>query len=213
MNELTTTAAPAAIGPYAQGVRAGHTVYVSGQLGIDPGTGILATTDTDQLTQALRNAEAARAMGRAIGEGGHTLVFGGGKIGLMGIVADTVQAYGGRTFGVMPRFLVDREQAHAGLDELVIVDTMHERKARMIAEADVFVALPGGVGTLEEIIEVLSWRHLGLIEGPVFMHNVAGCYDGMRRLLDDLIAAGFFPAAEREMLQVCRTTEEIASRW
>lgn len=158
-------------------------------------------------------AEAARAMGRAIGEGGHTLVFGGGKIGLMGIVADTVQAYGGRTFGVMPRFLVDREQAHAGLDELVIVDTMHERKARMIAEADVFVALPGGVGTLEEIIEVLSWRHLGLIEGPVFMHNVAGCYDGMRRLLDDLIAAGFFPAAEREMLQVCRTTEEIASHW
>ena len=131
----------------------------------------------------------------------------------MGIVADTVKAHGGRTFGVMPQFLVDREQAHAGLDELVLVDTMHERKARMIAEADAFVALPGGVGTLEEIIEVLSWRHLGLIDGPVLMYNVAGCYDAMRRLLDDLIAAGFFPADERDLLQVCDTAEEIIQKW
>lgn len=158
-------------------------------------------------------AEAARAIGRAIAEGGHTLVFGGGRIGLMGIVADTVKAHGGRTFGVMPQFLVDREQAHAGLDELVLVDTMHERKARMIAEADAFVALPGGVGTLEEIIEVLSWRHLGLIDGPVLMYNVAGCYHAMRRLLDDLIAAGFFPADERDLLQVCDTAEEIIQKW
>lgn len=158
-------------------------------------------------------AEAAREIGRAIAAGGHTLVFGGGKIGLMGVVADTVKAHGGRTFGVMPHFLVAREQAHAGLDELVLVDTMHERKARMIAEADAFVALPGGVGTLEEIIEVLSWRHLGLVTGPVLMYNVAGCYDAMRRLIDDLIAAGFFPAEERDLLQVCDTAEEIAQKW
>ncbi len=158
-------------------------------------------------------AAAARAIGRAIGEGGHTLVFGGGRIGLMGIVADTVKASGGKTFGVMPHFLVAREQAHAGLDELVLVDTMHERKARMMAEADAFVALPGGVGTLEEIVEVLSWRHLGLVTGPVLMYNVDGCYDGMVRLMDDLIAAGFFPEAERGLLQICRTAEEIATSW
>ena len=115
---------------------------------------------------------AAETLGTIIGAKGYTLVFGGGKIGLMGVVANAVMAAGGKTHGVMPQFLVDKEQAHDGLDELEIVSTMHERKARMIAQSDHFVALPGGVGTFEEIFEVLSWRHLGLITGSIALLNV-----------------------------------------
>lgn len=156
---------------------------------------------------------AAETLGTSIGSKGYTLVFGGGKIGLMGVVADAVMAAGGKAHGVIPKFLVDKEQAHRGLDELEIVSTMHERKARMIAQSDHFVALPGGVGTFEEIFEVLSWRHLGLITGSIALLNVNGCYDGATRLFQDTLAAGFLPTEESDILHVCASVEEIMRLW
>ncbi len=158
-------------------------------------------------------AEAARELGKAIGERGYTLVFGGGKVGLMGVVADAVMENGGMTFGVMPRFLVEMEEAHWGLDKLIVVDTMHERKARMIEESDHFVALPGGVGTYEEIYEALSWRHLNLVKGSIAMYNVKGYYDSAAEMFRTTLAAGFLPADEDDILQVCDSLAEIIALW
>ena len=153
--------------------------------------------------------DAAVALGTRIGELGATLVFGGGKIGLMGVVADSVMAAG----GIMPRFLVDKEQAHRGLDRLEIVSTMHERKARMIELGDHFVALPGGVGTLEEIYEVLSWRHLALVDGSVSMYNVGGFYDGAAQLFERVLQSSFLPADEQSILTISDDLETIAAQW
>lgn len=158
-------------------------------------------------------AAAARELGHAIGERGYTLVYGGGRIGLMGVVADAVMASGGHTYGVMPQFLVDREQAHHGLDELVIVDTMQERKAKMLAAGEHFVALPGGVGTFEEIFEALSWRHLNFTRGSVAMYNVKGCYDAAAALFQMTLDNGFLPADEHDILKVTNRLEEITELW
>ncbi|MBS7456299.1 TIGR00730 family Rossman fold protein [Coralloluteibacterium stylophorae] len=142
-------------------------------------------------------ADRARAFGRALAGRGLELVYGGGRVGLMGTVADAVLADGGRAFGVIPRQLVEAEVAHSGLTELVVVETMHQRKTRMFERAQGFVALPGGFGTMEEIFEVLTWTQLGMHARPCAFLDVAGYYGHLEAMLDHMVAEGFLRAAQR----------------
>src|SRR5262245_12742237 len=125
-------------------------------------------------------ADAARHLGAALARRGLGLVYGGGHVGLMGVVADAVLRAGGEVIGVIPQALVERELAQAGLTRLEVVDTMHQRKARMADLADAFVALPGGFGTCDELFEILTWSQLGLHARPVGLLNVAGFFDPLR---------------------------------
>jgi len=145
-------------------------------------------------------AEAAREMGRVLLERGLGLVYGGGNVGLMGIVADTVLAGGGEVAGVIPEALVAREVGHAGLTALHVVRTMHERKAMMADLADGFVALPGGFGTFEEFCEVLTWSQLGFHPKPCGLLNVAGYYGPLLALFDHAVEEGFIPARHRALV-------------
>ena len=136
-------------------------------------------------------AEAARATGQWIGSHGGQLVYGGGRNGLMGIVAQATQEAGGRVVGIIPKALVDKEQANHHCDELHVVDTMHERKAMMAERSDAFVALPGGIGTFEELFEVWTWRQLGYHDKPIGLLNVAGYYDALLVFLQQSVQNGF----------------------
>lgn len=147
-------------------------------------------------------ADAARHLGHEIGRRGWALVYGGGRAGLMGIVADAALAAGATVTGVIPDRLVQRELGHPGLHELLVVHTMHERKQRMAERADAFVALPGGIGTLEEFFEVWTWRHLGYHDQPIGLLNVNGFYDGLLAFLARTQADGFVDAGQQAMLQV-----------
>ena len=138
-----------------------------------------------------RYREAARELGERLGEGGITLVFGGGRIGLMGIAADAALARGGRVIGVIPERLRDAELAHVGVSELLVVGTMHERKRLMAERADAFAVLPGGIGTLDETFEILTWRHLGLHDKPVFIVDIDGYWQPLKVLLDHLVSERF----------------------
>jgi len=138
-----------------------------------------------------RFAAAARAFGALLAKEGIALVYGGGHVGLMGIVADAVLASGGKAVGVIPRALWDREVGHRNLTEIHIVETMHERKAMMASLADAFVALPGGLGTLEEIFEVWTWAQLGIHRKPVGFLDVEGFYSLLLEFLDRAVDAGF----------------------
>jgi uncharacterized protein (TIGR00730 family) len=145
-------------------------------------------------------AEAAAALARELAARDIGLVYGGGRVGLMGVLADTVLAHGGEVVGVIPRALVDREVGHAGLTELRVVGSMHERKALMAELSDAFVAVPGGIGTLEELIEVYTWSQLGLHRKPCGVLDVAGFWAGLRALLDHMVSEGFLRAAHRGVL-------------
>ena len=134
---------------------------------------------------------AARALGRELAERGMRLVYGGGRVGLMGVIADEVLAQGGQVLGVVPQSLVDKEVAHKGLTELRIVGTMHERKALMADHSDGFIAMPGGFGTLDEFFEIITWAQLGLHRKPCGFLNVAGYYDPLLRFIDHSVAEGF----------------------
>ncbi|WP_418315251.1 TIGR00730 family Rossman fold protein [Piscinibacter sakaiensis] len=147
-------------------------------------------------------AAAAAELGQRIGERGWRLVYGGSRAGLMGIVADATLAAGGQALGVIPHSLVDREVAHTGLTELQVVATMHQRKQAMAEAADAFIALPGGIGTFEELFEVWTWRQLGYHDKPVGMLNVAGYYDQLLAFLDHSESSGFVHPGQRELLQV-----------
>lgn len=136
-------------------------------------------------------AQAAASVGRWIGERGGQLVYGGGRGGLMGIVADAARLAGARVVGVIPQALVDKEHANHACDELHIVQTMHERKAMMAERSDAFLALPGGIGTFEELFEVWTWRQLGYHDKPIGILNVAGYYDGLLDFLHTSVASGF----------------------
>ena len=136
-------------------------------------------------------ADAARAVGQWIGSHGGQLVYGGGSGGLMGLVAQATAAVGGRVVGVIPQSLVDREFANHDCDELHIVQTMHERKALMAERSGAFLALPGGIGTFEELFEVWTWRQLGYHGKPIGLLNVAGYYDGLLAFLQGSVAQGF----------------------
>jgi uncharacterized protein (TIGR00730 family) len=145
---------------------------------------------------------AARALGTALAENGRSLVYGGARVGLMGAMADAALAAGGRVIGVIPRALVEMEVAHRGLTELRTVDSMHERKAQMADLAGAFVALPGGLGTLEEIFEVWTWAQLGLHRKPLGFLNVRDFYRPLLSFLDRLVALGFLRQEHREMVVV-----------
>jgi uncharacterized protein (TIGR00730 family) len=147
-------------------------------------------------------ADATRELALRLVERDIRLVYGGSAVGLMGLLADTALAAGGTVVGVIPQALVDREIAHPGLSELRVVGSMHERKALMLELADGFVALPGGIGTLEELIEVYSWNQLGLHAKPLGALNVSGYYDGLAAFLDHAVTAGFLRAEHRAVLAV-----------
>lgn len=136
-------------------------------------------------------AEAAQAVGRWIGQQGGQLVYGGGRTGLMGLVAESTRKAGGRVVGVIPKALVDKELANPLCDELHVVDTMHERKALMAQRSDAFLALPGGIGTFEELFEIWTWRQLGYHDKPVGLLNAAGYYDTMLEFLRHSVRDGF----------------------
>lgn len=147
-------------------------------------------------------ARKARELGECLGAQGVDLVFGGGHVGLMGIVADAVLESGGRVYGVIPEHLRDRELAHAGLTELFVVRDMHERKAKMAELADGFVALPGGIGTLEEIFEAWTWGQLGFHHKPCALYNVDGFFDPLLTMVQTMQAAGFLKQEYIDMLVV-----------
>ena len=142
--------------------------------------------------------EQARAFGAEMARRGIALVYGGGKVGLMGTVADAVLAGGGKVIGVIPRQLVEREVAHAGLSELEVVETMHQRKTRMFERADAFVALPGGFGTMDEMFEMLTWAQLGLHSFPCAFLDVRGYYRQLRGMLDHMVDERFVRSEQRD---------------
>ena len=145
--------------------------------------------------------ETAEALGRHIGERGLRLVYGGGAVGLMGVVADAAMAAGGEVIGIIPHSLERSEIGHRGLTRLEVVDGMHARKARMAELSDAFIALPGGLGTLEELFEVWTWGQLGYHAKPLGLLDVNGFYDKLSLFLDHLVDEGFVRAPHREMLQ------------
>ena len=147
-------------------------------------------------------ADAAKHLGALLAARGLGLVYGAGHIGLMGIIADAVLNAGGRVVGVIPQDLVDRELAHKALTELIVVDTMHQRKALMAERADAFLALPGGYGTLDETFEILTWAQLGHHGKPVGLLNVAGFFDGLLAWLDHAVREGFIKPKHRDLLLV-----------
>lgn len=155
---------------------------------------------------------AAEATGRAIGERGWQLVYGGGNVGLMGAVADAALAAGAEVVGVIPERLVGLEVGHRGLTTLHVVDTMHERKRLMAELADVFVALPGGIGTFEELFEVWTWRHLGYHDQPIGLLNVDGFYDPLLAFMRQTEAAGFVDGKQQAMLTVGTEPAELLNR-
>ena len=157
-------------------------------------------------------ADAARATGEAMTARGIDLVYGGGKLGLMGIVADAVIAGGGRTYGVIPESLVDLEVAHTGLTELHKVAGMHERKAKMTELADGFLVLPGGIGTLDELFEAWSWNALGYHAKPFCLVDIGGFWKGLTAFLDHVSSAGFISPNRRAQLLVAQSPAEAIER-
>lgn len=155
-----------------------------------------------QVGKRPRYAEAANALGTLLAQRGIGLVYGGGKVGLMGVVADAVLAEGGEVIGVIPRRLMTRELAHSGVTELRVVDSMHERKAMMGELADAFMALPGGYGTLEEFFEVVTWMQLGIHRKPCGLLNVGGYYDMLLALLDHAAGESFIRPQHRGLVLV-----------
>jgi len=153
--------------------------------------------------------ESAEQLGRVFAQRKLELVYGGGNVGLMGRIADAVIAGGGRVTGVIPRDLQERELAHRGATELVVVESMHQRKARMADAADAFIALPGGIGTLEELFETFTWLQLGFHDKPLGLLNVHGFYDTLLRFLDQLVDHGFLRAPHRSMLAVETDPERL----
>jgi uncharacterized protein (TIGR00730 family) len=154
-------------------------------------------------------ADAAAATGRLLAEAGIGVVYGGGAVGLMGVLADAAMAAGGEVIGVIPDGLFAAEVAHQGLTRLEVVQSMHERKARMADLADGFAALPGGLGTLDELIEVLTWLQLRLHGKPVVLLDVAGFWEGLLRFVDGLVEVGFVPSATRHQLITAASPEEL----
>jgi uncharacterized protein (TIGR00730 family) len=149
-----------------------------------------------------RYREAARELGARLAEAGLELVYGGGRIGLMGIVADAALAAGGRVVGIIPGLLRDAELAHPGITELVVAGSMHDRKRLMAERSDAFAVLPGGIGTLDETFEILTWRHLGLHDKPIFVVDVAGYWRPLSALFDHLVAQGFARPLVGRLLRV-----------
>jgi uncharacterized protein (TIGR00730 family) len=157
-------------------------------------------------------AEAARALAGEMARRGVGVVYGGGRVGLMGVLADTALAAGTEVIGVIPRGLASRELAHAGLTELRLVGSMHERKATLASLADGFVALPGGLGTFEETLEMLTWSQLGIHGKPVAVLNVAGYYDSLLRWLSQAVSEAFVTRETVSLLLFADSPPELLDR-
>ncbi len=142
----------------------------------------------------------------------YALVYGGGNIGLMGILADEVLNNGGRVTGVIPHFLWEKEVGHGGLTEMIYVNSMHERKRKMSELADAFIAMPGGLGTLEELAEILTWVQLGLISKPIGILNVTGFYDPLIKQLDIMVSEGFLSPENRKLLLVSSEPDDLINK-
>ena len=155
---------------------------------------------------------AAAQLGRTLANSKIALVFGGGRVGLMGILADSVLAAGGQAIGVMPRALVEKEIAHPSLTKLHVVESMHQRKAMMADLADAFLLLPGGFGSWEEFCEIVTWLQLGIHRKPCAILNVAGYYDGLLSLVDHALAEGFLRTAHHDMVIVEENPQTVLSR-
>ncbi|TJV07351.1 MAG: TIGR00730 family Rossman fold protein [Mesorhizobium sp.] len=159
-------------------------------------------------------AKAGHLLGRSLARSGLRLIYGGGTKGIMGAVADGALKAGGKVTGIIPRFLINREATETALDrldELVITDNMHERKHKMFEKSDAFVALPGGIGTVEEIVEVMTWAQLGHHRKPIVFGNVGGFWDPMLTLLDHMAAEGFIHTAQRVKPLVVNDPEAIVA--
>jgi uncharacterized protein (TIGR00730 family) len=155
---------------------------------------------------------AAEQLGQAIGRRGWRLIYGGGRVGLMGAVADAALAGGASVVGVIPESLMRLEVGHRGLTELLVVRTMHERKQAMAERADAFLALPGGLGTFEELFEVWTWRHLGYHQHPIGLVDVNGYYAGLKAFLDRAVAEGFVNDSQMRMVTWQSDVEELLDR-
>ena len=156
-------------------------------------------------------ADAARAVGQWIGERGGQLVYGGGRSGLMGTVAEAARLAGAHVVGVIPQMLVDQEHANHDCDELHIVQTMHERKALMAERSDAFLALPGGIGTFEELFEVWTWRQLGYHDKPIGVLNVAGYYDTLLEFLRSSVTSGFMGDWQMGLMETGSDVQSLLS--
>lgn len=150
----------------------------------------------------------ARELGRSIAQSGYGLIYGGACVGLMGAIADAALEAGGEVVGVIPNVIMDREIGHCGLTELCVVRTMHERKALMSERADAFVALPGGYGTMDEFIEIVTWAQLEIHSKPCVLVNLNGYYDGLLRFFDTAVAEGFIWQQNRGLVQVAQDARE-----
>ena len=157
-------------------------------------------------------ADAARALGAVLCRRGLGLVYGGGSVGLMGVLADTVLAGGGEVIGVIPNGLATRELAHPGVTDLRVVGSMHERKAAMASLADAFIALPGGLGTLEETLEILTWSQLGIHAKPIGALDVDGYWEGLRRMLGHAVDEGFVRAEHAALLLFGPAPDDLLDR-
>ena len=153
--------------------------------------------------------DSARDLGRLTGEKGIKLVYGGGRVGLMGVAADAALAAGGQVHGIIPHHLNDWEVGHGGLTELEIVETMHERKKRMFDLSDAFVALPGGLGTLDETFEIVTWRQLGLHDKPMVLVNIAGFWDPLIALIKHQVDCGFLLPAQLAFIIVVDNPADV----
>lgn len=156
-------------------------------------------------------SQSAKALGAIIGRNNHALIYGGGKVGLMGIIADAVLEHRGEVIGVIPRFLMDREVGHLGLTSLEIVSSMHERKKRMADLADAFIAMPGGWGTLEEVAEILTWKQLSLITQPVGLLNVNGFFDPLLAQMSLMAKQGFLREENLASIKTAESPAELIS--
>ena len=152
---------------------------------------------------------AATRLGVILAKAGIELVYGGGRVGLMGLLADAALASGGHVTGIIPSHLHDREVGHNGLSELVIVDNMHERKRRMFEISDAFVVLPGGLGTLDETIEIVTWKQLGLHDKPVVLVDVAGYWTPLLELVEHAVASGFATRRSLTLYRVVPRVEDV----
>ena len=156
--------------------------------------------------------EAAHELGALIGSFHHTLVYGGGNIGLMGIVADAAMVAGGKVIGVIPEFLQRKEVAHNGLTQLEVVDSMHLRKQRMAELADAFIAMPGGWGTLDELAEILTWRQLGLIQSPIGILNTNSFFDSLLEQMRLMTRHGFLGSTSLDVLKVAPSPQQLLTQ-
>lgn len=161
----------------------------------------------------VRHMEAATLVGRVLAERGAEVVYGGGRIGTMGAVADGALNAGGSVIGVIPRHMIEWEIAHDGLTELQVVDTMRERKALMADLSDAFVALPGGAGTLDELFEIWTWAQLELHAKPIGLLNLDGYYDHLLAMIDHMVSEGFLKPAYREMVLVDDDLDQLLNRF